>query len=349
VAFYRRVAEFAMEKGVMINVITIKGTTCSMENLGILADTTSGRVDIVDPLDLITNFHSILAVPVIAIHCKAIVLLHKGLFFREEQGVSADSKVQREIGTVTKNSTVTFEYGIKDDASLDASLSSLPFQIQIHFTRMDGGKLVRVVSAAKPITHDRAEAEKDVDVKVLGLSTAQHSAKYAQSGDYESARLCTFSGSRLMSRTLRSDQQTSSYKSWVSATENMDRELRTAQEQEMLTGTGYDYVEAGTTLDNKTTQERYSNRRKARSKFDSTSASLYTMKSATYTSLYSLEEEEKKEEEKKEEEKKEEEKKEEKKEEEKEEKKEEEKKEEKKTEEKEENDVAEGYSCFDSD
>jgi hypothetical protein len=55
-AFYRRVAAYAKDNGVIINVISIKGTTCSMENLGILADTTGGQVDIVDPLELTKKF-----------------------------------------------------------------------------------------------------------------------------------------------------------------------------------------------------------------------------------------------------------------------------------------------------
>lgn len=33
-AFYRRVALYAKDNGVVVNVISIKGTTCSMENLG---------------------------------------------------------------------------------------------------------------------------------------------------------------------------------------------------------------------------------------------------------------------------------------------------------------------------
>lgn len=35
-----------------MNVISIRGDDCSMENLGAMADLTSGHVDIVDPLGI---------------------------------------------------------------------------------------------------------------------------------------------------------------------------------------------------------------------------------------------------------------------------------------------------------
>lgn len=135
-------------------------------SLGILADTTGGQVDIVDPLELTKNFHSILATPVIALRVKASIMLHKGLYFRDEDDITSDNKVQRDIGTVTSGSTVTFEYGTKEDLEVDPSVPSLPFQVQIHYTKLDGTEMVRIISKAKPITDDRALAEKDVDVKV---------------------------------------------------------------------------------------------------------------------------------------------------------------------------------------
>ena len=47
---YRRLGQLAKKNGVTVNVISIRGDDCSMENLGSMADLTNGRVDIVDPL-----------------------------------------------------------------------------------------------------------------------------------------------------------------------------------------------------------------------------------------------------------------------------------------------------------
>lgn len=43
-SFYRRVADYAKSNGIVINTISIEGEDCKLENLGILADTTSGQV-----------------------------------------------------------------------------------------------------------------------------------------------------------------------------------------------------------------------------------------------------------------------------------------------------------------
>jgi hypothetical protein len=43
-----------------INVITLEGEDCSMENIGLAADLTSGQVEIVDPLDMSTVVGSLL-------------------------------------------------------------------------------------------------------------------------------------------------------------------------------------------------------------------------------------------------------------------------------------------------
>lgn len=67
-AFYRRVANFAKDHGVVINVISIKGTTCSMEILGLLADITSGEVDIVGRFTRNVENHANIATRSFAAH-----------------------------------------------------------------------------------------------------------------------------------------------------------------------------------------------------------------------------------------------------------------------------------------
>jgi len=327
-AFYRRVAAYAKDNGVIINVISIKGTTCSMENLGILADTTGGQVDIVDPLELTKNFHSILATPVIALRVRARLMLHKGLFFRDEEDITAENVVERDIGNVTGDSTVTFEYGVKEDAvdllfgeerpqklettesgcsgatseqageesgkSESASsqgssgdggdvIAQLPFQVQIHFTRLDGTEMIRIITKSKPVTDNRELAEKDVDVKVMGLNTIQKTAKYARSGQYDKARLYTYSSTRLMNRTARSAEQQSAYSSYIDVSERLDTVLRTAQEEEKASGRTYVESEGEDAL---TTHTRSEARRKSRARNDSASYTLYKMKTTTYSSMY---------------------------------------------------------------
>merc|ERR1740138_1496243 len=48
VPFYGDIARRAAEEGTCISVVTMEGEDCSMENLGVCADLTGGRVEIVD-------------------------------------------------------------------------------------------------------------------------------------------------------------------------------------------------------------------------------------------------------------------------------------------------------------
>lgn len=42
--FYQRVAQLAKEKGVAVSVLSIAGTECRIENLGVVVDVTGGNV-----------------------------------------------------------------------------------------------------------------------------------------------------------------------------------------------------------------------------------------------------------------------------------------------------------------
>ena len=55
----------------------------------------------------------------------------------------------------------------------EEALSSFPFQLQVQYVRLDGTKLVRVVTHFQETTQDRQEAERDIDVDALCFHAAQ--------------------------------------------------------------------------------------------------------------------------------------------------------------------------------
>ncbi len=61
-----------------MSVISIKGTDCKMVELGKVADTTGGQVNIVDPLKLTQEFGTILSDPIIATNVKATFITYAG-------------------------------------------------------------------------------------------------------------------------------------------------------------------------------------------------------------------------------------------------------------------------------
>ncbi|XP_050393119.1 circularly permutated Ras protein 1 [Patella vulgata] len=107
--FYNDIGAMAVEKGVSISVITIKGAETKLVQLGKLADLTNGQVNHVDPLKLTDEFSNILADRIIATNVKATFILHKNLVFLEED--TKEHVIVKNIGNATMETEITFKYG----------------------------------------------------------------------------------------------------------------------------------------------------------------------------------------------------------------------------------------------
>ena len=82
--FYERIGEYAQEKGVTVNIVSIEGEECNIDTLSKISELTGGSVERVDPEHLTQNFANILSLPVIATNVMTKVKMHKGLEFRNE-------------------------------------------------------------------------------------------------------------------------------------------------------------------------------------------------------------------------------------------------------------------------
>lgn len=154
--FYERVGEYAKGKGLTINIVSIIGDECNLDSLAKLAEITGGNVERVDPVSLTKNFASILSKPIIASNVVAKVKLHKGLQFRNENPVNLSedkAMLVRDIGNVTMDCEITFEYTLKkiselakmDDLDL-TKIERFPFQTQITYKALDGSLCIRVIT-----------------------------------------------------------------------------------------------------------------------------------------------------------------------------------------------------------
>ncbi|XP_065179565.1 uncharacterized protein LOC135810028 [Sycon ciliatum] len=115
--FFDECGELATEKGVSVSVVTIEGNRCRTLELGSVADSTGGAIDTVDPMHLTERFGSILSNPVIATNVTAKLLLHNKLYVRQSENPEdhTQSVIEQRVGNVTKETEVTFEFGIKTD------------------------------------------------------------------------------------------------------------------------------------------------------------------------------------------------------------------------------------------
>ena len=135
--FYEELGNFAKEKGITVNIISIEGEECNIDTLSKLAEHTGGMVERVNPENLAKNFSNILAKPIIATNVVTEIKLHKGLEFRNEDlaALSSDrTTLRKELGNVNEDTEITFEYRLKkmrelvrmEDIDL-TQLSTFPF------------------------------------------------------------------------------------------------------------------------------------------------------------------------------------------------------------------------------
>uniref|UniRef100_A0A6A7G8Q6 Sec23/Sec24 trunk domain containing protein n=2 Tax=Hirondellea gigas TaxID=1518452 RepID=A0A6A7G8Q6_9CRUS len=260
--WYEGMGNYASMNGVTVNVISISDEECQLENVGRVADMTGGSVDKIDSLQITHKFSGILQNPVIATNVNATMFVHRGLRLRTDdedetvvpaaaasssssssESVPAKKKnpnfvvdrVSRDIGNVTKETEIFFEYSIRKDEMVRwKHLSGLPFQVQIQYTRLDGSRCIRVITQVKEITHSKEEAEADVDIAVMAANAVQKSAQLAQKGDYESSRAVNFGHAMYMDRVASKPQQQAALRHYVQDVSVWDRSVQRQQQTEAV-------------------------------------------------------------------------------------------------------------------
>jgi hypothetical protein len=239
--FYENVGDVAVAKGVSVSIISIKGTQVTLEYLAKVALKTKGQNDIVDPLNMGGGFNAILKNPVVATDVSAKLIIHPGFRFHEE----ATSQMKIDVGNATQESTLTFEFELKSKDQLKNLLkgvSKLPFQVQIHFTKLNGAKCVRVISKAKEITKDRDVAEQHLNVAVMGMHSVQETAKLAQQGAYTKARMKQLATQKVAAKAMRANTDEASrvqYSKWKSQASELDTAIQNARTTERSRGLRY--------------------------------------------------------------------------------------------------------------
>ncbi|XP_033629430.1 circularly permutated Ras protein 1-like [Asterias rubens] len=259
--FYEHVGHYAQDSGTCVSVLTVEGEDCRVIELGSVADKTGGQVNVVDPLKLNEEFSNILDHPILATNVCAKLVLHKGMYFRNDENFGEQaSQSSRNLGIVTKDSETTFEFGVrtkpireviydnfggltvthKDDEakaepiydsvapkSMIEGLESLPFQLHIWYTGRDGAQNLRVITMERPITKDRHFAELNANIGVLGAHAAQSAAKLAVEGLYGEARMNALVTQKLVERHAQQqgDEGEDVYQSFVATLAPIQSEL----------------------------------------------------------------------------------------------------------------------------
>ncbi|XP_078511278.1 circularly permutated Ras protein 1-like [Lissotriton helveticus] len=217
--FYTDLADFALMHSVVVSVLTIEGTDCSLLELGQLASKTGGKVNIVPPKHLYSEFQSIVETEVIATNVKLKIFLPQPMFFLYEEHTLPT--LDRPLGSVSKDTEVTFEFSTHESKHSEAlRYSELPFQAQLSFTMPNGHLAVRILSQKRPVTNDSSAALDTMDVGVLQTHSAQVSARLAMEGRVDEARDLALAQKHLIDQVMKTHTDVvrdSTYDEWETA------------------------------------------------------------------------------------------------------------------------------------
>jgi hypothetical protein len=235
--FYVKVGEMAREMGIEVSVISIKGEACKLSYLSKVAELTSGEVNQVEPTNLAQDFANILSTPLIATKVSAVVKIHRGLMFRNaDEDVIDQNTLRRDLGNVTADTEFTFEYYVRPKVEVTAlgldleKIEKLTFQTQIHYTRMDGNMYMRVITATQEMTDDKEDAEKGVDLEVIGINAAQSASKAVKLGKIQEAKGAMRGWRNMIKRNVENEEDISSYNAYVSNLDVLQHEIRGAEQ-----------------------------------------------------------------------------------------------------------------------
>eukprot|EP00753_Platysulcus_tardus_P005322 PLAT13174.1.p1 GENE.PLAT13174.1~~PLAT13174.1.p1 ORF type:complete len:812 (-),score=424.03 PLAT13174.1:165-2561(-) len=280
--FYSRLASYAAEQSVTIDVIGIEGDGCDLATLGVMPEVTGGNMESVNPLELTNNFSNIMASPILATNVRAALFLHRGMQFRSVD--VSGSTLRRDVGNVNADTELTFEYGLRSKKEREelglAELKALPFQVQIEFTKLDGSRCIRVISNVKPVTRERHVAEESVDMAVLGAHVKQQCASMADAGGYREARKNAIAWTGLMQRNIHRRKDAAAYEDFVGGMAALDADLDAVEKEEEADLELASVKAAASAGDSAARSRLGAMRKKNRAKKDKLSSMLYKTKKA---------------------------------------------------------------------
>ncbi|KAJ8392177.1 hypothetical protein AAFF_G00077450 [Aldrovandia affinis] len=179
--FYSQLAKEAVDSGVIVSVLTFKGTDCRLAEVGRLADETGGRVNIVNISSLSTEIQSVLADNILATNVTATLLSADGMYFPYED--ESAHKLVREIGNVTEGAEITFQFAVKPE-SIESFLrrDRVPFQLQLEFKTRELQKVTRIVTDQRRVTSSSWVWAGSLNMGVLGVHCVQLCARLTMEG-----------------------------------------------------------------------------------------------------------------------------------------------------------------------
>ncbi|XP_059162189.1 circularly permutated Ras protein 1-like isoform X2 [Physella acuta] len=222
--FYRQVGNYARSKNVTINILALEGDSVQLNIVSQAAELTGGTTSKLNPAEIIRQLRLIAQNEAVATAVTVRFFLHPEFVFDEPDYSPNLSQLEKEVGTARKESNLTFRFKLKDTTAAK-EIKSVPFQVQINYTRKDGMRCLRVLSKSSETTTDRQRMEENINIPVLSVSTVNSTISMAKSGKGKEAQNQLKNVKRLVMRAAKSDEQKEARLAYINETRELDNVL----------------------------------------------------------------------------------------------------------------------------
>jgi len=206
--FYNQVIELAKSYKINISILGISGCDIDIGVIGKVAEETNGTLTTLHPLEMAREIRKLTQNPVIATDLEVSICLHPSLELHRLDSKLGLSRMVQTFPNATSELDLSFMFANR--ARNKEFVNEYPFQLQIKYTKLDGMRCLRVISAMKPGTPHLGSCQNTV-ISLCGLAFTQKAAKLCQQAEYYSARLLLKSASRFLSKAALNDEQSEEF------------------------------------------------------------------------------------------------------------------------------------------
>ena len=196
--YYTKIGEMALQKGIIINLITFEDSESEIEVLMNMVQKSGGEIIRVNPNAILDGFNDLLENETIASEVLVRMNLNKCMTFRDKEEkdlINEGSSITEKIGNAAKETETYFELKFKKalklaemkDINFD-ELRNLTFQCEITYKKKNGGKYVRIISKNLNISDNKEEVEEKANYDIISTMEIQKSAKLAKEGLFREAQ-----------------------------------------------------------------------------------------------------------------------------------------------------------------
>ncbi|KJE95673.1 ras-like protein 2 [Capsaspora owczarzaki ATCC 30864] len=222
-AFYTRIGELAREQDTTISLLGISGTDCGLQHLSACAKMTSGTVNVLHPVEIVREMRKISQNPIVANNVEITLRSSPGIQFDGVNAPESGSTAVIKLGNALRECDRAFMFrNIVPAKQLGAHTT---FQAQIRFTRLDGAKCLRVITARREITSDVEVARNGLVISTMSLAAAQLGSVLAQNAAFSQARALLSGTERLMRVCAKTDAQMEEHATFVGETHDLDQAI----------------------------------------------------------------------------------------------------------------------------